>query len=104
MPDTLERVEEELSWAGLAVAETLRAVELAAIGLLVLLVCPPLFILAVVVIVPAIAVAAVVGMIALPVLAVRHFHRHRAAHVHRHYVARALEKLGIRKRAVDPTP
>jgi hypothetical protein len=86
---------------GPAVAEALRAVELAAIALLALLVCPPLLILTVAVIVPAIAVAAVVGAIALPVLAVRRFHRHRAEHVHRRYVARARAKLG--KRAVRPS-
>ena len=93
MTDTLEHVEEELSWAGLAVAGALRVVELAAIAVLALLICPPLLILAVVVIVPAIAIAAVVGVVALPVLAVRHFHRHRGAHVHRHYVVRALTKV-----------
>ncbi len=82
-----ERSEEELSWAGLALAETFRAAEFALIALIALLVCPPLLILAVVVIVPAVIVAAVIGLIALPVLALRHLFRHRAdvahARVHR---------------------
>jgi hypothetical protein len=89
-----ERSEEELSWAGLAVAETLRAAELAVIALAALLFCPPLLILAVVVVVPAIALAVVVGavvsVIALPVFVVRHLHRHRAgeAHARVHRLAR----------------
>jgi len=82
----VERSEEELSWAGLAVAGTIRAAELAVIAVGALLFCPPLMILAVVVIVPAIALAAVVGavasVIALPVFVVRHLHRHRAPHAH----------------------
>ena len=80
--DLIEHTEEELSWAGLVVAETLRAAELAVIAIGALLICPPLAILAVVVIVPAIALAVVVGavaaVIALPVFVVRHLHGHRA--------------------------
>lgn len=115
----VERSEEDLSWAGLAVAETIRAAELAVIALGALLVCPPLLILAVVVIVPTVASAAVVTVIALPVLVVRRFHRHRADHAHQRVrrlaelgrshtttatsrlhrvVARALAKLGARER------
>ena len=82
----LERAEEELSWVGLAVAETLRAAELAAIALIALLVCPPLAILTVVVVVPLIALAVVIGavaaVIALPVFVIRHLHRHRAPRAH----------------------
>jgi predicted membrane metal-binding protein len=82
----LERTEEELSWAGLAVAGTIRTGELAAIALIALLVCPPLAILTVVVVVPLIALAVVIGavaaVIALPVFVVRHLHRHRAPHAH----------------------
>jgi predicted membrane metal-binding protein len=82
----LERTEEELSWAGLAVAGTIRTAELAVIAVIALLVCPPLAILTVVVVVPLIALAVVVGavaaVIALPVFVVRHAHRHRAAHAH----------------------
>jgi hypothetical protein len=84
--DLAQRSEEELSWAGLAVAETMRAAELAVIVIGVLLICPPLAILAIVVIVPAVAVAVVVGavasVIALPVFVIRHLHRHRAGTAH----------------------
>ena len=82
----VERAEDELSWAGLAIAETIRAAELVVIAIGALLVCPPLLILAVVVLVPAIAIAVVVGaltaMIALPVYVVRHLHRHRVGTAH----------------------
>jgi hypothetical protein len=82
----LEHAEEELSWAGLALAGTLRAGEFAVIAVIALLVCPPLAILTVVVVAPLIALALVVGavvaVIALPVLVVRHLHRHRAPHAH----------------------
>jgi len=84
--DLVERSEEELSWAGLAVAETLRAAELAAIAIGALLICPPLAILAVVVVVPTVAIALVVGAVAavisLPVFVIRHLHRHRAGSGH----------------------
>ena len=79
---------EGLSWAGLAVAETIRVVELAVIALGLLMICPPLLILLVVVLVPTIAVAAVVSAIALPVYGVVHYHRHRAEHTHHHRVRR----------------
>jgi hypothetical protein len=82
----LERTEEELSWAGLAVAGAIRAAELAVIVLIALLVSPPLMILTVVVVVPFIALAVVIGavaaVIALPVFVIRHLHRHRASHAH----------------------
>jgi uncharacterized membrane protein len=90
----LERVEEELSWVGLAIAGTLRAAELAVIVLIALLVCPPLAILTVVVVVPLIALAVVIGaaaaVIALPVFVVRHLHHHRAPRAHElvHRIAR----------------
>jgi hypothetical protein len=100
--DRVEHAEEELSWAGLAVGETIRVVELAVIAIGALLVCPPLAILAVVVIVPAIAVAVVVGalaaVIALPVFAVRHLHRHRSAEPHAH--VHRLAQLGRRDAAL----
>jgi len=81
-PTFVERAEEELSWAGLAVAGTIRVAELALIAVAALIFVPPLLILAVVVIVPAVVLAALVSVIALPVLVVRHFHRHRAEHAH----------------------
>jgi hypothetical protein len=94
--ERVEHAEDELSWAGLAVGETIRVVELAVIAIGALLICPPLAILAVVVIVPAIAVALVAGavaaVIALPVFVVRHLHRHRSADPHVH--VRRLAQLG----------
>jgi hypothetical protein len=98
----LERTEEELSWAGLAVAGTIRTGELAAIALLALLVCPPLAILTVVVVVPLIALAVVIGavaaVIALPVFVVRHLHRHRAPHAHA--LVHRLAQLGRKDSAL----
>jgi hypothetical protein len=62
----------------------LRAVEIAAVTLLGLLVAPPFLILAVVVAVPFIAigavVAAVVGAIAAPIILVRRVRAHHRAH------------------------
>jgi hypothetical protein len=82
----VERAEEELSWAGLALAGTIRVAELAVIAVIALLVCPPFMILTVVVVVALLAVAVVVGavaaVIALPVFVVHHLHRHRAHHAH----------------------
>jgi hypothetical protein len=93
---SLERFEEELSWAGLALAWSLRAAELAMIVLVALLVSPPLMILTVVVVVPLIALAAVIGavaaVIALPVFVVRHLHRRRAPHAHE--LVHRLARLG----------
>jgi len=92
--DLVERSEEELSWAGLAVAETMRAAELAVIAIGALLICPPLAILAAIVVVPTVALALVVGavvaVISLPVFVIRHLHRHRAgtAHERVHRLAR----------------
>jgi uncharacterized membrane protein len=61
-----------------------RAVEIALVVLLGLLVCPPLLILAVMVAVPVIAisalVAAVVGAIVVPVALVRRVRAHHRAH------------------------
>jgi hypothetical protein len=83
MTDPLvERTEEELSWAGLTIAETIRAAELALVALIALLATPPLLILAVIVIVPAVAFALLAGALAAPVFAVRHLHRHRRDHAH----------------------
>jgi hypothetical protein len=67
-----------------ATGAALRAVEIAAVTLLGLLVAPPFLILAVVVAVPFIAigavVAAVVGAIAAPTILVRRARAHHRAH------------------------
>ena len=93
---TLEHIEEELSWAGLAVAYTLRAAEVALIVLIALLVCPPLMIATFVVVAPlailAVAAAALAAVIALPVLVVRRLHRHRTPDAHA--LVHRLARLG----------
>jgi len=98
----LEHAEEELSWAGLALAGTLRTAELAVIALIALLVCPPLAILCVVVVVPllvlALVIGAVVAAIALPVFVVRHLHGHRTAHAHE--LVHRLARLGRKDAAL----
>jgi uncharacterized membrane protein len=98
----VERTEEELSWAGLAVAGTIRAAEFAVIAVIALLVCPPLAILTVVVVVPLIALAVVIGavaaVIALPVFVVRHLHRHRAPHAYA--LVHRLAQLGRKDSAL----
>jgi membrane protein YdbS with pleckstrin-like domain len=95
-PSSIERAEEVLSRAGIAVVATIRVTELAAIVVAVLLVVPPFAILVAVVVVPAIALTALVALVALtvavPVFVVRHGHRHRAAHAHE--VVRRLAELG----------
>jgi hypothetical protein len=107
----VERAEEELSWAGLALAGTIRVAELAVVAVIALLVCPPFMILTVVVVVALLAAAVVVGavasVIALPVFVVHHLHRYRAHHAHAlvHRLARmgrddsALAASGVRRLA-----
>ena len=81
---TTDRVEEVASDVGLAGAFTLRAVEVGALVLIGLLVCPPLFILVVVVVVPLVALAVLVSLVAAvlatPYLIVRHVRGHGAGH------------------------
>ena len=81
---TAERVEKDASLASLAAGDTLRGVEVAAVVLLGLLVCPPLLILVVVVVVPLLAMALVLGLIAAvlsaPYLLVHHFRAHDGRH------------------------
>jgi hypothetical protein len=74
---TAEKIEEDASLAGLAVAGTLRAVEVAAVVLLGLLVCPPLAILVFLVVVPLLVTALVLGLVvavlSTPYLLIHHF-------------------------------
>jgi hypothetical protein len=77
-----ERLEEDASLAGLAASEALRGIEVAAVVLLGLLVCPPLAILVFLVVVPLLVTALVLGLLAAvlsaPYLLVHHFRaRHR---------------------------
>jgi di/tricarboxylate transporter len=79
-----EKLEEEASLAGLAAGESLRAVEVAAVVFLGLLVCPPLAILAVVVVIPLLATALVLGLVAAvlsaPYLLVHHLRGQHGGH------------------------
>ena len=82
-PTPAEEVEDVASRAELAAGEGLRAVEIGAAVLLGLLICPPLAILAVVVLAPLLAMVLVVGLLgavlSVPYLLVHHF-RHRDHH------------------------
>jgi hypothetical protein len=79
-----EKFENDASLAVEAAGEALSGVELVVIGLLVLLVCPPLAILVVLVVVPLLVVALVLGLLAAvlstPYLLVHHFRAHDGRH------------------------
>src|SRR3954449_7103803 len=109
-PDTLPKIEEDASLVADAAGDALRAVEVAAVVFLGLLVCPPLMILVVVVAVPLLATALALGLLAAvlwtPYLVVRHFRGHRGGHLallkHRLRLAgRALLDLAPHRIAAD---
>lgn len=102
--------EKEAELAEVAAGGALRGVEVAAVVLLGLLVCPPLAILAVVVVVPLLAIALVLGLgvavLWAPYLLVHHFRgQHRAnlpLLVRRlRHAARALVDLAPHRIAAD---
>jgi hypothetical protein len=78
------RSEEIEAVAALSVGGGLRAVEVAAVVLLGLLVCPPLAILTVVVVLPLLVIALVLGLVvavlSIPYLLVHHFRGHERRH------------------------
>jgi hypothetical protein len=87
-------LEQEAEVAGVAVAGSLRAAEVGAVVLIGLLVCPPLAILAVLVVVPILVIGLVVGLLAAvlatPYLLVQHLrgnHEHISVLRHRVHVA-----------------
>ena len=96
-----EKLEEDALLVGEAVAVTLRGIEIAAVVLLGLLVCPPLATLVVLVVVPLLVLALVLGLLAAvvstPYLLVHHFrgrHDHLSLLAHRlRRAARALVEL-----------
>ena len=99
---TAETLEGDAALAACAVGGALRSVEVAAVVLLGLLVCPPLAILAVVVVVPLLVTALVVGLFAAvlytPYLLVHHFRGsgegHAALLAHRlRHAGRAVRDL-----------
>lgn len=81
---TVEKLEQDALVTGEAAAGALRAVEVAAIVLIGLLICPPLAILAVVVVVPLLVIALVVGLLAavvtVPYLLFHHFRSPHGGH------------------------
>lgn len=91
-----EKLEEQASLAGLAAAEGLRALEVAAIVLIGLLVCPPLAILVVVVVVPLFVAAIVLGLLAAvlttPYLLFHHFRNPEGGHIS--LLGRRLRRAG----------
>jgi hypothetical protein len=82
--ESLSRSEEIEEVASLAVGSGLRAVEVGAVVLLGLLVCPPLAILVVVVVLPFLVMALVLGLVvavlSIPYLLVHHFRGHHRGH------------------------
>jgi predicted membrane metal-binding protein len=80
----VETIEKDALVAGYAAAGTVRGVEIAAIVLLGLLVCPPLAILAVVVVVPLLAIGLVVALLAavitVPYVIVQRVRGHHSGH------------------------
>jgi hypothetical protein len=83
-PSPTEKVEHDALVAGEAAAGSIRALEVVAIVFIGLLVCPPLAILAVVVIVPLLAIALVVALLAavltVPYLIVQHVRHPHGGH------------------------
>ena len=79
------KLEEDAELGAVAAAEGLRAVEVAAVVLIGLLVCPPLAILVFVVVAPLLVAALVLGLVAavlsIPYLLVHHFRGHRGDHL-----------------------
>jgi len=84
-PSPAERLEQDAVLAGEVVAGGLRAVEVTAVVLLGLLICPPLAILAFLVVAPLLAAALALGLIAAvlstPYLLVHHFRGHERRHL-----------------------
>jgi hypothetical protein len=111
-----EKLEEEASLVGVVAADGLRAVEVAAVVLLGLLVCPPLAILVFVVVAPLLAIALVLGLLvailSTPYLLVHHFRgghgghlrllAHRLRHAARAIVDLAPHRIVADSRKVDP--
>ena len=91
-------LEQDVEVAGVAAAGSLRAIEVAAVVLVGLLVCPPLAILAVVVVVPMLVIALAVGLVAAilgaPYLIVQHLRGHHG------HLAVLKHRLGVAGRAL----
>jgi hypothetical protein len=94
-PTHAEKLEEDAALAGVAAAGALRAVEVAAVVLVGLLVCPPLAILVVLVVVPLLVTALALGLLAAvlftPYVIVQHLRGH---HGHVRLLAHRLRRAG----------
>lgn len=103
-PSPAERLEADAALAGVAAAESLRAVEVAAVVVLGLLVCPPLAILFVVIVVPAavtaLVLALIVAVLATPYLLVHHLRGHHGGHLS--LLAHRLRRAGGALRDLAP--
>ena len=84
-PSTAEKLDEEASLAAVAGADALRAVKVAGVVLVGLLVCPPLAASAFVIVAPFLVVAVVVGLlvgiVSTPYLLFHHFRRPDNGHM-----------------------
>jgi len=98
-PSTLEKLEQDALVTGYTAAGAVRAVEVAAIVLLGLLICPPLAILTVVVVVPLLVIALVVALLAA-VLTVPYLTVHRVRGHHGGHGALLAHRLRVAGRAV----
>ena len=105
-----DKLEEDAELAGVAVAGGLRAVEVAAVVILGLLVCPPLAILAFVVLAPIFVAAVVFGVLvavlSTPYLLVHHFRAGHGDHVsllreRLRHAARAITDLAPHRIVAD---
>jgi hypothetical protein len=76
-----ERFEEDAALAGEAAAGGLRAVEVALVVLIGLLVCPPLAILTFLVVAPLLVLGLLAAVISTPYLLVHYFRGHDRAHL-----------------------
>ena len=98
-PLTTEQLEQDALVTGYAAAGAVRGVEVAVIVLLGLLICPPLAILAVVVVVPLLAIALVLALlgavITVPYVIVQRWRGHHGGHG-----ALLARRLGVAARAV----
>jgi hypothetical protein len=83
-PSTAEKLEQDALVTGYAAAGTLRGVEIAAIVLIGLLVCPPLAILVSVVVLPLLVIALAIGLLvavlSVPYVVVQRLRGHHGGH------------------------
>jgi hypothetical protein len=103
-PSRSGKLEEDTVLAGVVAADGLRAVEVAGIILIGLVICPPLAILVVVVVVPLLVAAVVLGLLAAvlttPYLLFHHFRNPDGGHIP--LLGRRLRRAG--RAVIDLAP